>query len=322
MALIIEQLGLAQRVAERHHLYHPQIRIGRAWDNHVIISDPFVDPHHAVLTRLEDGDWSFEDLGSTNGSWNTRHKPVGNHGPVRLPHDARLILGRTTLRFIDDEVPVAPAQPIRALEKHLPRLGHPLALTLLATLAFALGLWQDHNAALGKLEWAPIIARNIGALASMALGAGLFALLGRTFRQEGRYAAHLGILLVCGMLLLGIKELYLLADFNHGLSWRVRWVAGLIPPVVISLVLWLCLSLATNLHSLPRLVISLCLPWGGYLLSNMEQMTSTERFVNAPAITLPMRPDSQRWVPSGDWARFMDDAERLFDMPAEAVEPP
>ena len=42
-------------------------RIGRAYDNDVVVDDPYVAPHHARIVRDEAGELFAEDLGSVNG---------------------------------------------------------------------------------------------------------------------------------------------------------------------------------------------------------------------------------------------------------------
>jgi ABC transport system ATP-binding/permease protein len=43
--------------------------VGRAPDNDVVIEDLLVSRHHAVVRKLDDGNWEVEDLGSANGTY-------------------------------------------------------------------------------------------------------------------------------------------------------------------------------------------------------------------------------------------------------------
>ncbi|MBS0659157.1 MAG: FHA domain-containing protein [Verrucomicrobia bacterium] len=51
-----------------HELDHDSIAVGRRDSNTIQIDDPSVSGSHAVLTRRDDGDFTLEDLGSTNGT--------------------------------------------------------------------------------------------------------------------------------------------------------------------------------------------------------------------------------------------------------------
>ncbi len=67
-------IQLAESAPVAHELTHDSIAIGRRDSNTIQIDDPSVSGSHAVLTRREDGDFTLEDLGSTNGTRiNGRH---------------------------------------------------------------------------------------------------------------------------------------------------------------------------------------------------------------------------------------------------------
>ena len=76
--------------------------IGRAPDNHLLLSDPHVSAHHGRV-RFEEGSFVYHDLSSRSGSWllesNGERKPIKE--PLRLMHGDMLILGRTRLVFIE-----------------------------------------------------------------------------------------------------------------------------------------------------------------------------------------------------------------------------
>ena len=71
-------------VLSRHHdvvaryRCDDDVRIGRAYDNDVVLDDPYVAPHHLHLGRNEDGRLQADDLGTVNGL------SVGPRGPRRI----------------------------------------------------------------------------------------------------------------------------------------------------------------------------------------------------------------------------------------------
>lgn len=68
---------------------------GRSNEVSVQIEDDYASSKHAQL-RLESGNWIYEDLGSTNGSWQDR-KRISS--PVKLKRGTVLKIGNTELRF-------------------------------------------------------------------------------------------------------------------------------------------------------------------------------------------------------------------------------
>src|SRR6185437_7158002 len=67
----------------------PSYRIGRDPDSDIVVDDPRVSWHHAVL-RLDNNAWLLEDSGSTNGTFfgmdRVRQVPITGNTMVRLGH--------------------------------------------------------------------------------------------------------------------------------------------------------------------------------------------------------------------------------------------
>lgn len=83
-----------------------RISIGRADGNGLILADPSVSAHHALLER-RDGAWFIRDLGSTNGTLLDGH-PVARQ-PRRLRHGARLRFGSVVLEFRETSSSTVPS---------------------------------------------------------------------------------------------------------------------------------------------------------------------------------------------------------------------
>ena len=64
--------------------------IGRDADCHLAIASPSVSRRHAQL-RLQDGQWSIEDLRTRNGTWVNGQRiqsrtPLRHNDEIRVPH--------------------------------------------------------------------------------------------------------------------------------------------------------------------------------------------------------------------------------------------
>jgi hypothetical protein len=95
----IEVLSRHGEVAARERIDGPEARVGRAFDNDVVVDDPHVAPHHLRIFRGEDGELVAEDLGTLNGLY-------PEHGARRvervgLAGAPGIRIGRTTLRVHD-----------------------------------------------------------------------------------------------------------------------------------------------------------------------------------------------------------------------------
>jgi hypothetical protein len=71
------------------------IRIGRAPDSTLVITDDFASARHAHLVPRR-GQWIVEDLGSTNGTYLGRAKVTG---PTPVPLGVPIRIGRTSIEL-------------------------------------------------------------------------------------------------------------------------------------------------------------------------------------------------------------------------------
>ncbi len=210
MALIVEVLqprGIG--VASRRRLASMPFTVGRALDNALVLDDPYVDAHHAVIERdAETGDVFVRDLGSVNGIIVELRQHAGN---VRVRGGAEVRLGRTTLRFRDEAEPLPPALPLNAARPSgEPRRWHEqpvirLALCLVAY--YLLGVWT-FSTTYDRSGAAAAVGVGIGFALIVAMWAGVWALVARSFIQQARFGTHFTIatLMILAVTGLGVVE--------------------------------------------------------------------------------------------------------------------
>ena len=181
----IEVLARDGEVRSRERVDSGEARIGRAFDNDVVIDDPHVAPHHLRIFRAEDGELVAEDLGTVNGLY-------AEHGAVRLPRvalkgAAGLRIGRTVLRIHDGTQAVAAEKPLTPPRAHARwDVGLAAGLFLLILLLNWLNLTTEPNANV-------VLLPMIGLATALALWTGLWAVLSRIFFGQAQFALHLRI---------------------------------------------------------------------------------------------------------------------------------
>ncbi|WP_031070481.1 FHA domain-containing protein [Streptomyces sp. NRRL WC-3742] len=81
------------------------IRIGRALDNDIVVSDLQVSRHHAELRQLPDGRFEFIDLGSHNGIFlngqRVQRQLVGPQDRLTVGHSSFVLVGDQLQEFVD-----------------------------------------------------------------------------------------------------------------------------------------------------------------------------------------------------------------------------
>src|SRR5690606_26252260 len=86
----IELLSRSGDIQQRFGFDELPIRIGRAYDNHIILDDPYTAAHHAQIDKSDDGTLVIRDLDTRNGILHRRKRlpelALNDHAQVQLGH--------------------------------------------------------------------------------------------------------------------------------------------------------------------------------------------------------------------------------------------
>ena len=124
----VEVLSRRREVAARLRFVGPEVRIGRAYDNDVVLDDPFVAASHVRVFRDSAGALVAEDAGSVNGIFLDRDK--SRQARIVIDGERPIRIGHTLVRIRDRAHAVPPE-----------RIGRPatpmLPIAVVAVLALA-----------------------------------------------------------------------------------------------------------------------------------------------------------------------------------------
>ncbi len=189
--MILEQLDPRGRVTHRMRLPATPITVGRAYDNDVILDDPYVEPHHLRIAPNEDGRIDFIDLSSVNGTWDQRLHWRVVSGVVRSGLELRV--GRTVLRFAGPELAVPAAIPDPAAKAGVEHyLLNPRVAALFMVVAVAAAGTEAYLASSGDFTGTEFITPGLAGLLAGAIWAGCWAFANRLVAHRFRFLAHLG----------------------------------------------------------------------------------------------------------------------------------
>lgn len=215
----IELLQRNDEVRKRHTLPKLPIQIGRAYDNDLILDDPYIAPHHAVIEQDENG-LRIRDLGSQNGIVHQQQKLR----QLALDTDPVFRLGHSRLRLRHPASPVAPELPDQTNHNFegWPAALPGLAIIVLCTLA-KLWLFSDKNG-----SFLSYTADLVGTLALAFGWVGLWALANRLLDHRPRFGRHLFIA-GCGY---GAIALWLLLSNLLGYAFSLEELTAYSRPVL------------------------------------------------------------------------------------------
>ena len=206
----IELLARDGEVVARVRVDTPEARVGRAFDNDVVVNDPHVAPHHLRVFRGEDGVLVAEDLGSVNGLY-------AEHGAERLPRLALsgvqgLRIGRTILRVHDATAPVPPEKPLTPPRAHAAWAG------VLAAALFALILLVNWLELTAEPSANLVVIPLLGLATAVAAWSGLWSLASRILFGQAQFALHLRIAVTACIAIVLWDQLT--ETLSFALAWR------------------------------------------------------------------------------------------------------
>lgn len=190
---ILEVLDRDGQVRSTHAVDHWPLTVGRAFDNDVVLADPYVAPHHL---SVDDGEAGLTlAVGTTlNGLEVDGKRLRGGQSRTIDPAlpPAEWIAGRTHLRLRLPQQPLPAELPLAAAATRARRFGPLLTalLVLLAALSFNTWLETDPDN-LGRSLGGMLVATASG----MAVWVGLWALLSKTFTRQTWLGWHLKVFL-------------------------------------------------------------------------------------------------------------------------------
>lgn len=226
--MMIELRDPRGRVIQRVAVGRDPVRVGRALDNDLIVDDPYVEGHHAVLVLSEQG-VVVEDLGSTNGTNVAGNRLEGRSQPV--VDGTAIVIGRTRIVVRNPESPVAPARRLgsRLTRALTSRPGLPWGLAV-ASLVW-LGIWI-YSDSYQKIEGADFAFAAIGFALIILMWTGAWALGGRLFGNRSNFRAHMGFVALVILISAPISGLWAYAPQLFPKTAVVGWIGTIASAVL------------------------------------------------------------------------------------------
>jgi Inner membrane component of T3SS, cytoplasmic domain len=285
----LEVLDRGGRVEHRIALHGQTIRIGRGYDNELILDDPYVSPNHAQISVDVDNDHLLlRDLDSLNGVCD---EAGGRIRELELRAEQRFLIGACVLRFRAADFPVAPALTLDRRLQPLQRVW--VAVALLLTFLFAQGCEAilDSYEAFDGLKWLNALMTPLFAT---LVWAGLWALVSRLIVHRLNFFAHVAVVSF-GLVLSWIFSATGGAlAFALGVDRWLSWLQAVALFVVFAMVSYGHLRFATGLARRTRLVVCLIV---GMLLAGSAQLSQRVReqqFSANPRYSLTLHPPQWR----------------------------
>jgi hypothetical protein len=196
-------------ILSRHRFAAPEVRIGRGYDNDLVLDDPHVAVHHLRVYRASTGDLIAEDIGSVNGMFLDRDGR--RHERVLLDGDKIIRIGNVLLRLRDARY----AMP-RERARQPPALLWPAAVGLAVAILgmAALSQWLGETREPKASHYVLLLLGLAGyALAWTAV----WTVLSRVFAGKAQFERNLIIALA------GLLTYTVYAEFAQFAAFALAW---------------------------------------------------------------------------------------------------
>ncbi|MFS2003644.1 FHA domain-containing protein [Duganella sp. CT11-25] len=182
----VEILARNGDVLHRHKVGALPIRLGRSYDNDIILDDAHSAASHAIVEAGENGKLVLRDLGSKNGTVYKGKRQTS----VALGGDTVVRLGHTRLRVRAADFPVAAEVEDTTMHGWEGATPATIGLVLIAVFT-CMETWLSDVEPFALIRYLLVLASS---LAAGLLWAGVWALANRLFGSHARLGRHLFIL--------------------------------------------------------------------------------------------------------------------------------
>lgn len=294
-------------VVERFPIESFPIKIGRAYDNDVILSDPYVCPTHVAIAPDEQGRLIARDLDSVNGlRADAREKPVSS---LDIQSGSQFRVGHTQLRYCSVDHALAPTLLDRDSSRSwLNSLYTPI---IVGAAVFLLLCLDAYLTIIGRVTLAAIVTEPLTTFTMLLFWSGLWALASRVIVSRFHFSQHATI--ACGAIV-GFFLLSFSAEWLEFLFPFVPalWIAGLFGSgLIMAALVYGHLKFASTMRRSSRLWAALAVSVAIIGVSAIADFAGRSKFSNAMEFTGILKPLDAAWLPAITIDEFIDRSQKL-----------
>jgi len=308
--LIIEEVNRLGHIISRHKYDQLPIKIGRGYQNDLILSDAFVSPEHIVITETENG-WVAEDQNSENG---IKLKLLSTQSQTNHLHSGdEIILGRTRLRLLSSQHPVAKTHllPTRA---SLPKvISQPAiaATTIIVTLVIL--ILDAQLTSTKQLGFDKLLANSLPTFIFALVWAGIWTFVGRVITHRASFLPHFIAALMIFLISMLTATLSEYLKYNSSGELIGTIIEFLVVGFSLSALFYINLSNSTNISRRSILVTSHSVAWSMLLVGLFMQYVNQPEFRASPDYPTELKAPFAKLATSKTFDEFLKDSEILFE---------
>jgi len=304
----VEILDVKGNVVERTPVESFPVNIGRAYTNHVIVTDPYVCPMHLTLTSDEQGRLLARDLNSVNG---LRDGASGERVPsLEVRSGTLLRIGHTLLRYCSVDHPLEPTAVDRN-DKGSRLVASPYGAAAAGALTLAVLCLESFLGSIERVTALNILSEPLAIVATMLGWAGLWALASRLMLGRFHFAPHALVVFTAFLVMSVLTIVAEWSEFFFPALPILLFAAVLSYGLVLAGLVYGHLSFASALRVRTRLWTALALSLAVVGMNGISYVAARGKFSNVMEFSGVLKPIDAALLPAISVDRFIDASQNL-----------
>ena len=315
MELIIELPGRGSQATDLRKFAGETITIGRGFDNDLILSDPHICAHHAVLEIDESGKIQLRDLNSVNGTFIKKAARV--EGSCTIDSGDVFYVGKSRIRIYRPDHEVLPSIRLTWVEKLAQLANRPVLTGAACLLAVILSLYLKYTVEIGQYNIGRELLAAMGLLILLGLWPTAWTLFARYKKHDSRFFANLSSIVVFMILLTFIDKFESWLAYHQGESIFVSGVMLVVSLAMVLLLFWFNFYLSIFINNKKRWIysgaVTAVIAGALYLGTTLDD----DRFTTKPEYTQNLFPPSISFYSTQSTDEFLQEAGKVFETALE-----
>ncbi len=317
MEIIIEEISRGEKLLSRHKFTGETIKVGRAYFNDIILTDPHICAEHLIIEHNGDH-WLINDCDSINGSFLADGKKNANQHIINSGDI--ICLGKSQIRIVFPQHPVEKTVPFSPFEGMLDFMRNPFVLAFSILLFAAVIGFMFYLNQPSEVNFTQFIVRAVGISLMFALWPFLIALISHLNKHEARVLTQLGVSFAFFNLMWLSDIFEEIVEFNLSSNWPIAWLIALLPIVFAFCLIWLNCYIGFHMSARRRMIIALSITTFLFGGSYVLQLSKQPKFTTRPDYNATIMSPSFRFSSNTTVNEFIADSSKLFKKAEKAAQ--
>ncbi len=310
MAKIIIEIINHQGVLQEYRTFDSfPVRIGRGYQNDLILYDPYVSQEHLKIVEDHAG-WVAQDLNSKNGLYLYGHPKTLPE--IHLASGGEILIGKTRLRLLSSLHPVPSAVSISTNSKFWERIDALPNMMGLVLILFLLVVLQSYFDSIKNLSLGKLASVAVGVIVTVVIWAGSWAFVGRLIKHRTFFCAQLSwisLYYVASIILFEFSSYIRFFTCDHMI---VITATLILFGVLFAVLLMGHLTMATAISLRKQMAASGMISLVIILISLQFHFVIKNEFNPVPEFYSKLCPPFIKFKPARSIDKFIDDSKGLF----------